>query len=111
VRALAGRYAERAGLPAERRADLVLAVSEIAANTLAHTAGGGTAHIWTSGRELICQVHDDGWITDPMAGRKRPPPDADGQGLWVVNHVCDLVETRSGPAGTTTRLHFRLPDG
>ena len=109
VRALVGRYAERAGLPAERRADLILAVSEITANTLAHTPGGGTAHIWTSGREIICQVHDGGWITDPMAGRKRPPPDSDGQGLWVVNHICDLVETRSGPAGTTTRLHFRLP--
>jgi anti-sigma regulatory factor (Ser/Thr protein kinase) len=109
VRALVGRYAERAGLPAERRADLVLAVSEITANTLAHTAGGGTAHIWTSGREVICQVHDGGWITDPMAGRKRPPPDANGQGLWVVNHICDLVERRSGPAGTTTRMHFWLP--
>jgi anti-sigma regulatory factor (Ser/Thr protein kinase) len=109
VRALVGRYAARAGLPAERCADLILAVGEITANTLAHTAGGGTAHIWTSGREVICQVHDGGWITDPMAGRKRPPPDSDGHGLWVVNHLCDLVETRSGPAGTTTRLHFRLP--
>ncbi len=109
VRALAGRHAERAGLPAERCADLILAVSEITANTLAHTAGGGTAHIWTSGHEVICQVHDGGWITDPMAGRKRPPPDSPGQGLWVVNHICDLVETRSGPAGTTTQLHFRLP--
>jgi anti-sigma regulatory factor (Ser/Thr protein kinase) len=109
VRALVGRYAARAGLAAESCADLILAVSEVTANTLAHTAGGGTAHIWTSGREVICQVHDGGWITDPMAGRKRPPPDSDGQGLWVVNHLCDLVETRSGPAGTTTRLHFRLP--
>jgi len=111
VRALVGRYAERAGLPADRRADLVLAVSELTANTLAHTAGGGTAHIWTSGHEVICQVHDGGWITDPLAGRKRPPPDSAGQGLWVVNHVSDLVEMRSGPAGTTTRLHFRLPGG
>jgi len=111
VRALVDRHAEAAGLPADRRADLVLAVSELAANTLAHTAGGGMAHIWTSGHEIICQVHDVGWITDPLAGRKRPPPDSDGQGLWVVNHVCDLVETRSGPAGTTTRLHFRLPAG
>jgi anti-sigma regulatory factor (Ser/Thr protein kinase) len=109
VRALAARCGARAGLPADRCADLILAVSEITANTLAHTAGGGTVHIWTSGPEIICQVHDGGWITDPLAGRKRPPPDSPGQGLWVVNHVCDLVETRSGPAGTTTRLHFRLP--
>jgi anti-sigma regulatory factor (Ser/Thr protein kinase) len=111
VRALADRHAERAGLPADRRADLVLAVSEIAANTLAHTAGGGTVHIWTSGPEVICQVHDSGRITDPLAGRKRPAPDSPGQGLWVVNHVCDLVEMRTGPAGTTTRLRFRLPGG
>ena len=111
VRALVDRYAEAAGLLADRRADLVLAVSELAANTLTHTAGGGMAHIWTSGHEILCQVHDGGWITDPMAGRKRPPPDSDGQGLWVVNDVCDLVETRSGPAGTTTRLHIRLPGG
>jgi anti-sigma regulatory factor (Ser/Thr protein kinase) len=111
VRALADRYAERAGLPADRRADLVLAVSELAANTLAHTAAGGTVHIWTSGPEVICQVHDSGRITDPMAGRKRPAPDSPGQGLWVVNHVCDLVEMRSGPAGTTIRLRFRLPGG
>jgi anti-sigma regulatory factor (Ser/Thr protein kinase) len=111
VRSLVGHYAERAGLPAERCADLVLAVSEITANTLSHTAGGGTVHIWTSGHEVICQVNDGGWITDPMAGRKRPPPDAPGQGLWVVNHVCDLVERRSSPVGTTTRMHFRLPGG
>ena len=109
VRALVGRYAERAGLPEDRRADLILAVSEITANTLGHTAGGGTVHIWASAREVICQVHDGGWITDPLAGRKRPPPDSTGQGLWVVNQVCDLVEVRTGPAGTTTRLHVRLP--
>jgi anti-sigma regulatory factor (Ser/Thr protein kinase) len=109
VRALARSYGERAGLSTDRCADLVLAVSEIAANTLAHTDGGGTVQIWTSGHVVVCQVHDGGRITDPMAGRKRPPPDAPGQGLWVVNHVCDLVEMRSGPAGTTTRLHIRLP--
>ncbi|HKA98480.1 MAG TPA: sensor histidine kinase [Streptosporangiaceae bacterium] len=109
VRELARRYGERAGLPGSRCADLILAVGEITANTLAHTAGGGTAHIWTSGHEVVCQIHDGGRITDPLAGRKRPPPDSPGQGLWVVNQVCDLVETRTGPAGTTTRLHIRLP--
>jgi anti-sigma regulatory factor (Ser/Thr protein kinase) len=111
VRALVGRHAEHAGLPVERCADLVLAVSEVAANTLSHTRGGGTVHVWASGHDIICQVDDGGWISDPMAGRRRPPPDAHGQGLWVVNKVCDLVETRSGPGGTTTRLRMRLPAG
>ena len=31
-----------------------------------------------------------------------------GQGLWVVNQVCDLVELRSGRTGTTVRLQMRL---
>jgi hypothetical protein len=26
----------------------------------------------------------------------------------VVNQVCDLVQARTGRAGTTTRLHMRL---
>jgi anti-sigma regulatory factor (Ser/Thr protein kinase) len=111
VRALVGRYAERAGLPAGRCADLVLAVSELTANTLCHTTGGGTVHIWASGRDVICQVQDGGWLTDPMAGRTRPPAGSPGQGLWVVNHICDLVQMRTGPAGTITRLWFRLPGG
>jgi hypothetical protein len=65
--------------------------------------------IWATSQEVLCEVHDDGWISDPLAGRKRPPPDSPGQGLWVVNHLCDLVEMRSGPAGTTIRLHMLLP--
>ncbi len=108
VRVLVSRYAEHAGLSADRSADLILAVSELTANTLSHTSGGGTVHIWTSRQHLVCQVHDSGWITDPLAGRRRPPPGAPGQGLWVVNHVCDLVEMRTGPTGTTTRLRMRL---
>ena len=31
-----------------------------------------------------------------------------GNGLWLVNQVCDLVQARTGQAGTTTRLHMRL---
>jgi len=80
VRVLVGRYAERAGLPGERCSDLVVAVSEVTANTLTHTAGGGTVHIWASAGEVICRVHDGGWITDPLAGRKRPPPGSTGRG-------------------------------
>jgi len=53
-------------------------------------------------------VQDYGWITDPLAGQQRQPADEPGHGLWVVNQVCDLVEVRTGQAGTTVRLHMRL---
>ncbi len=111
VRELTSRRAARAWLPGDRAADLVIAVSEVAANTLAHTRSGGTVHIWQTPTELICQLHDQGWITDPLAGRRNDPFDRPGGcGLWVVNQLCDLVQTRTSPtAGTTTRLHMALP--
>jgi len=107
LRRLVAGYAHRTGLPDERAANLVLAASEIAANTLRHTSAGGTVHMWHTGEEILCQIRDQGWIADPLAGRTRRPPDERGHGLWVVNQVCDLVELRTGPAGTTIRLHMR----
>ena len=89
--------------------DATLMASELAANTLRHTGGGGTFRIWHTRLEILCQVEDEGWITDPLAGRRRRPAAEPGHGLWLVNQVCDLVELRSGRAGTTIRLHFRLP--
>lgn len=106
VRRLVERYAWRAGLSADRTVDLVLAVNEIAANTIRHTAGGGVLHLWQTAAEVVCEVHDSGRITDPMAGRVRHGPDDRGHGLWLVNQVCDLVELRSGEEGTTVRMHM-----
>jgi anti-sigma regulatory factor (Ser/Thr protein kinase) len=107
VRAVVARYTELAGLPEDRAADLVLAVSELAANTLRHTRGSGTLRAWLTPAELICEVSDLGWITDPLAGRVRPAEDGSGgHGLCLVNQVCDLVELRSGRQGTTVRLHM-----
>jgi anti-sigma regulatory factor (Ser/Thr protein kinase) len=109
VRAFTAAQARRAGLPAGRARDLVIAVSELAANTWRHTDAGGTVHIWAADGELLCQVHDSGHVSDPLAGRRRPVPDAGrGHGLWVVNQLCDLAELRTGRTGTTIRLHMRL---
>ena len=64
------------------------------------------------GEEIICQVRDQGWIADPLAGRQRRSPEDSGHGLWVVNQVCDLVEIRTSPAaGTIIRLHMCREDG
>lgn len=116
VRDFVSGYASGAGLSEARRADLVLAAGELAANTLRHTAGGGTLQLWQDEHEVLCQVTDNGCIADPLAGFRRLPPDSlGGHGLWLVNQVCDLVEMRSGSRvdgtvdGTMVRLHMRLP--
>jgi anti-sigma regulatory factor (Ser/Thr protein kinase) len=109
VRAFTDWRAQAAGLARDRARDLVLAVSELAANTLRHAGGHGRLTVWQEEGELICQVDDDGRIDDPLAGRRRPEPSArGGQGLWVVQQVCDLVEVRTGQGGTSIRLHMRL---
>jgi anti-sigma regulatory factor (Ser/Thr protein kinase) len=109
VRAFAARHARRAGLPAGRTRDLVIAVSELAANTWRHTDATGTLHVWAADGELLCQIHDSGHISDPLVGRHRPRLDAgNGHGLWVVHQLCDLVELRTTSTGTTIRLHIRL---
>jgi anti-sigma regulatory factor (Ser/Thr protein kinase) len=109
VRRFVASSARSAGLTPLRIPDLVLAVSELAANTLRHTGGGGTVQVWRTAGQIICQVADSGQIADPLAGHRAPSDDLlGGQGLWLVNQVCDLVQARTGQAGTTTRLHMRL---
>jgi anti-sigma regulatory factor (Ser/Thr protein kinase) len=109
VRDVVTDYAEHAGLAPGRSTDLVLAVSEVAANTLRHTEGTGLLQVWADGGEIICQVSDSGQIADPLAGRRRPAAESFRHGgLWVVNQICDLVELRSGPDGTVVRMHVRL---
>jgi anti-sigma regulatory factor (Ser/Thr protein kinase) len=106
VRRMVTGYAGTLGMPGDRVTNLVIAVGELTANTLRHTGATGTFHVWHTADEIICQVQDRGWITDPLAGRRRNPPESDGQGLWVVHQVCDLVEIRTARDGTTIRLHM-----
>ena len=110
IRAVVHRYAIEAGLTEARAIDLTLAVSEVAANTVKHAKSPGSLNIWYDKKEIVCQVHDEGVITDPLAGRREPSLDAlGGHGLWIVNHVCDQVEIHSDETGTTIRLHMNLP--
>jgi anti-sigma regulatory factor (Ser/Thr protein kinase) len=113
VRRFAASHARLAGLSPDRTTDLVIAVAELAANTLVHTGGPGTLTVWVADSELICQIQDGGQIADPRAGTHRPDATdpSRGRGLWVVHQVCDQVETRTGPGGTTIRLHMRLDGG
>src|ERR1700761_3919409 len=109
VRALVLKHAREAGLTEGRANDLVLAVSEVAANTLRHTESSGTLAIWHDAEEVVCESHDEGTIPDPLVGRHKPSLDASGgHGLWIVRQVCDLVELTSNANGTTVRMHMAL---
>lgn len=55
----------------------------------------------------MCEVSDRGQVDSALVDRLRPDPDPqDSRGLWIVNHLCDLVQLRSGASGTTVRLHM-----
>jgi anti-sigma regulatory factor (Ser/Thr protein kinase) len=106
VRRLVSARAAAAGMAEPLISDLVLAVNELATNTIRHGAGRGMMHVWSTDRGLVCQVEDSGRISDPLAGRRVPVPDvAGGLGLWTVDQLCDLVEVRTGPPGTVVRVH------
>ena len=110
IRAIVHRYAIQAGLTETRAIDLTLAVSEVAANTIKHAKSPGSLKIWYDAKEIVCQIHDEGIITDPLAGRRQPSLDASGgHGLWIVNQLCDQVEIISDETGTTIRLYMNLP--
>jgi anti-sigma regulatory factor (Ser/Thr protein kinase) len=110
IRAVVYRNAIEAGLPEQRAIDLVLAVSEVAANTIRHAKSAGSLKIWYDDEEIVCQLEDEGLISDPLAGQRQPSLDAmGGHGLWIVRQVCDEVDMRSDETGTTIRLHMKLP--
>ena len=109
VRGLIALHAEREGLDRARTADLVLAVDELATNTLRYARGEGLLRVWRDDATLIVEVADSGHIADPLAGRDCPPPtELGGRGLYLVNQLCDLVQLRSSPEGSVVRLHMQL---
>jgi anti-sigma regulatory factor (Ser/Thr protein kinase) len=109
VRRHTAERAVHAGLDPARIDDLVLAVNELATNSLVHGGGAGTLRVWTAGGHLVCEVSDTGRLTDPLAGR-RPVPTASpgGRGLLMVNHIADLVRVHTDQHATTIRLHLAL---
>ncbi len=106
LRTLVAREARAAGLAPTRVEYLVLAVNELATNSLRHGGGEGMLRIWSDDETLYCEIRDGGRIDDPLAGRARPGPTSEGgRGLWLVNQLCDLVQVRSSP-GNVVRVHM-----
>jgi serine/threonine-protein kinase RsbW len=107
VRAFVAGRALALGLPAGRVELLILAVSELATNTLQHTTGGGHVRIWAHAGQLVCDVVDGG--SPRSFGRAMPAADAiRGRGLAIVQRVCDVVDTATVADGTRVRIRLNL---
>ena len=107
VRELVTEGAEATGLDRETRDALVLAVNEIATNSIRHGGGSGLIRSWDDGSFLLFQVEDGGRIDAPLAGRRQPVLDQPGgRGLWLANQLCDLVQVRTFEDGNVVRIHM-----
>jgi anti-sigma regulatory factor (Ser/Thr protein kinase) len=109
MRHLVAERAAQLGLDADRQFDFVLAVNEIATNSLEHGTGSASLLLWRNGSAILAEIRDEGRFDDPLAGR-RPPAidDPRGRGLWIANQLCDLVQIRSTPHGTAVRVHVAV---
>lgn len=110
IREMIHTVAEQAGFSPERVYDVLIAVNEVASNSIVHGGGSGVLNLWQDDSgSLVVEIRDEGHIGDPLVGRYAPGPDLEARGLWLVNQLSDLVQIRSNGSGTVVRTSF-LPD-
>ncbi len=107
LRRVATEFGLRQGLSADRTDDLVLTLTELATNSIEHAHCAATVLLGRARDYVACQVRDNGFISDPLAGRRPVPPAASrGRGLLMVNHLADLVRVYTVPGRTITEVRF-----
>ena len=85
--------------------DLVLAVNEIAANSVEHGPGRGRLRLWITDRQLVAEVADLGRMDVPFPGMVTPRATGTrGRGLWLASELCDVLQVWSDERGTVFRL-------
>jgi anti-sigma regulatory factor (Ser/Thr protein kinase) len=105
-----GRGAD-SGLADLALSNFVLAVNEIATNSVRHAGGGGRVRLWRSAADLWCEVVDAGRgiPAGRIAGYQRPPPGhIGGWGLWLARHLCGDLHIETGRSGTRVVLRYAL---
>jgi anti-sigma regulatory factor (Ser/Thr protein kinase) len=89
---------------------LAMTVNELGANSLRYGGGSAQVRLWSTGRTVVCEVRDAGFIDNPLVGRVKPSHDQEGgRGVWLANQLCDLVQVRSAPGATTVRVRLEKP--
>jgi anti-sigma regulatory factor (Ser/Thr protein kinase) len=107
VRGFMALHLAEKGFGRWRRDDIVLAVNELASNSVRHGGGAGVVRAWADDAEFVAEVADHGQIDEPLAGRQAPRTgQIGGHGLWLVNQLCDLMQMRTFANGSVVRAHF-----
>lgn len=108
LRAAIRDFGSEAALGEDLLGDLQVVATELASNALQHGTPPRQMTLWQRSERVVCQVDNEGAISDPLAGRRHPEPTLNhGMGLWIVHHLSDLVEVRTG-ARTTVRAHLAV---
>ncbi|MGW5050272.1 anti-sigma factor RsbA family regulatory protein [Actinokineospora sp. NPDC004072] len=109
ARRFTAHHARALGLPDHRIVDLELIATELITNSLTHAKSPCTLRLWRHGNHVVCEVTDNGQLTNPLAGRTPAPPNQPfGRGLLLVNDLSDLVRIHTTPTGTTLRSLLRV---
>ena len=98
MRKLVSAYAN--WLRREQVEDLVLAVNELATNSILHASGRGVLRMWRENDTVVCEVSDSGTGFPPSF------TGLSGFGIVMVNLLCDLVRTHTSHSGTTVRVYL-----
>ncbi|MEU9099571.1 anti-sigma factor RsbA family regulatory protein [Streptomyces sp. NPDC048361] len=109
ARYFAASHARTLGASGVSLGDVELVVAELTTNSVVHGFGSGELRIWGDQGRIVCEVHDAGRLSDPLAGRRPPNPrQPGGRGLLLVHQLADLVRHHSGDDGTTIRCYMPL---
>jgi anti-sigma regulatory factor (Ser/Thr protein kinase) len=117
LRAVVLGYATACGMPEDRAFDVMLALHELAANSVRHGPGHGRLRLQVSASALHCEVSDPGPSsrdgraggTDGQAPSAVTWPVEQGHGLWLVHQAADHLRVASGPDGSLITVVFTLP--
>ncbi|MEW9549913.1 ATP-binding protein [Nonomuraea sp. NPDC050783] len=114
LRRTVAEQAERCGLRGPRLDDFVLAVHESVVNAVEHAGGHGHLRLWTVDGVIRSETTDRGTgIPDGYVDGEHRPSDQSytGRGIYLIRRLCDRVDFRTGPLGTSVRITMRLPRG
>ncbi len=113
LRSAVAAHVAEFGVPVQRARDILIAVHELASNTVRHGAGHGRLCAWTDQRTLIWTVADgpapddlappDYLVATLMTAADLPWPVVPGHGLWLISQVADrfIVKRERGVIAAT----------